>query len=286
MALTKNGDLYVIGQSSYGEFGLGDQESTDVPVKTASNVKEVGYGSATYYIDNNNDLYKTGFNFNGGYTKTFEKVASNVSFVTSGLGFCDIIIDNNNDLYVKNGKFSNGYCGLTSDYDEFTKIASNAKYAFVGGIYKYHGYISYDNELFMYRDEQTGYVKRLDNVISIVGGLYITSNNEIYEYDYFEDAFTKIEVDNFEEVYYAGGSFYKGTDGNYYYFEDYDGHGTQINSEYYLNADDIKEIIYIVNRQKYVYLGTDNKIHLYGPNTQKTLENSVDSLAEILMFVK
>ncbi len=139
--IDNNNDLYGCGDNSVGQQGSGQNDSSAKVLtftKRASNVKTVSCTSdATWYIDNNNDLYGCGANSygqqgsgtsgNSTNVLVFTKRASNVKTVS-----CTYLttwyIDNNNNLYgCGSGMHGHQGSGDTSKVLTFTKRASNVK---------------------------------------------------------------------------------------------------------------------------------------------------------------
>lgn len=159
--LTKDGNLYGCGANAYGQQGdgkSGEGVCVTIFTKRASNVKKAIIGDRTaWYIDNNNDLYGCGNNYNGqqsngesgsgAYVTTFTKRASDVKdFVTDG--YVSWYIDNNDDLYGcgnnQYGAFGNG---TTENVITFTKRAENVRY--IAGSSTMTIIIDNNNDLYM-----------------------------------------------------------------------------------------------------------------------------------------
>lgn len=140
--ITNSGDLYGCGYNKYGEQGSGDTTTVTMFTKRAENVKKIFTTEedglfATWYINNDGDLYGCGYNNKGqqgsGNTTNvtkFTKRAENVKDVKV-FQIRTVYINNNNDLYSCGwngyGPHGTGQWGADNLVKTFTKIASNIK---------------------------------------------------------------------------------------------------------------------------------------------------------------
>lgn len=291
-ALTKSGDLYVVGKSDYGWAGL--KETKDATL-VASNVKDFKSDGDTY-IDNNGDLYVTGLNpIKGGVFKEYEKIGSNIKYTTSG-GLGLMAISNEGDLYAW-GKEQ--YNGIEKKCDTLTKVegASNVKYVVNGLSMTY--YLTESGEFFcknsMTKDK---FEKVFDNVDEIIGSCLKTKDNKIYKFSW-NDKTKKVDIELMENidgiVKLADGSAYATLNGkrvNDAYSWD------QFNDEY---PEDVKELMYYRGGtytgkadRIYIYKNDNNKFAFSIINnetkerTTKEFDNNVNVLNEIynLMYAK
>lgn len=272
IVLTNNNELYVYGDDNYGELGVGDYSSTvSKPTKVASDVVSFyGSGSQTYYIDSKGDLYMAGLRYTGGAVDTFEKVASNAKDVASMIN-CAIMMDKDGNVLAKGPK--NDYCGFTQVYEEFTKVGNNAKDVIVHQ--HSSGYLTNSNELYLKTSNGDSYVKTLENVKEISDTYVLTDNGEVYNIE-FDGAITKLD-DNVKDI---NNSFYMKNDGTIYNVSK-----TKINAE----VSSIDNILYdgvSFSNEIIVYVNKDNKIVLHSNNGDTVVDNSLDSLKQILNFIK
>lgn len=272
IALTNNNELYVYGKDNYGELGVGDSSANiSKPTKVASDVVSFyGSGSQTYYMDSKGDLYMAGIRYTGGEQESFEKVSSNIKEVASAIN-CAIVLDKDGNVLARGPKQK--YCGFTQIYEEFTKVGSNAKDVLV---HQYSSsYLTNSNELYTKTSNGDSYVKTLENVKEISDTYVLIDNGELYQIE-FDGAFSKLD-DNVKDI---NNSFYMKNDGTIYNVSK-----TKINAE----VSSIDSILYdgvSFSNEIIVYVNKDNKIVLHSNNGDTVIDNSLDSLKQILNFIK
>ena len=179
VALTNAGNLYAIGNNSYGNFGIGDRKELKNVEKIASNVKMFSNTAALYYLNNNKELYYSGLKLEGGANRKFEKIASNVKTFTTNNGFCASYIDSDDNVYVKS--IVPKYCAYQKEYKEFTKVAENAKFIFNDDFVS--GYITKNDELYYASTTDDSFIKIMDSVkkVSTDGSHILTNDNKLYK---------------------------------------------------------------------------------------------------------
>ena len=316
IALTANGDLYAIGETSAVE-----EEDYNKVTKISTNVGKYVYIntynviSAIYLIDNNNDLYYVGASYNAGSSSELTKDAENVIDIKAYGNFCGAIINENNEFYLKNSSFTKTYCGIKDTYEDFTKMADNVREVLVN--YDYNGYITNDGELFISTSGKN-YTKRFDNVKDVYDFnmlnqlLILTNDNKLYNYEFNindddNNSKTTLLASNVEEL---GQTYFKTTNGEYNIIfsssqmfllknknEILNAKGKSVYYYSTLDVNDIKKPLYYKSQKieygdkrgtinnKFIYISTDNQIVLMDENGSKKLSSDINNLEEIYQFV-
>lgn len=304
VAQTNKNELYSVGKNGmYSNLALPkDMDSTDKPIKVASNVKKF-YRTSTemVYISNDNDLYKVGLNYRqGGVYREFTKLFSNIKDCYTS-GFVLLLVNQNNSALVDFSKsWVNGtrYYGLTREYN-FEEVAQNVKKVFASQLYFYNGYVSTNNEYYIAIESDVAYQKKLDNVkdISVNGNLILQKDGSLYQLiisDYSNKKgsaqFVKIAsgVDKIGDGYFQGEGYFQKENKTYMVNTNYK---TSTESNRYvaldIDKDNISKLLYISpSKDKYIYLNKDNKLEFYSKDENYTLDYKVSNLKNILDFVQ
>lgn len=282
LALTNSEKLYGIGNVD----GLGSGiERTDIPTLLASNVKTFKDEGGLYYLDNNNTLYRTGWNYEGGILDTFKKTYENVIHFDASMSFCLSIVTEDNQAYIDKN-FGDSYCGLDDGTDGFKKVSDNVNMAISS--YYYHGYIDKNNSLYISKDGKQ-YEKLLENIIDyqivLSGDIYLDNNGNLYLYAFdYETQELKLELllENVEEISYVYG-IVKKEDNHFYKINLYN---NEVKIDIIELDDNIRNILYYYNDDKIIYLNDKEEIVMYYQGEQyKTLDNTVDSIKDMLNFI-
>jgi len=296
IALSTNDKLYGVGKF----YGLGeDKDEFSEPTLIANNVKDFISGQALYYLDNNNDLYRAGLNYNFGVIKEFEKHYENVKQFDTYMGLCLSLTTKDNKYYFTNGK-TKDFCGSKEALKELNQYAEDVKFGF--SAYHFNGYVNNDNELYISTDVNEEYKKAMDDVIDYSASLsfvrVLTANNEVYEVSV--DMTTKEVTKELlgSDVKELEFDYVKKEDNKYYAYIDVDNRIvdsrlnnseiTKTSGYYKFNMDDIKDIYYYTpSITKMVYLNNDNKIVLgfIGKEDIK-IDNKIENIKKILEFMK
>lgn len=220
-------------------------------------------------MDSKGDLYMAGLRYTGGMQDSFEKVGSNAKKVASAIN-CAIVLDKDSNVLAIGPK--NDYCGFTQIYEEFTNVGSNAKDVLVH--YHSSGYLTNSNELYLKTANGDNYVKTLENVKEISDNFVLTNNGEVYQIE-FNGAFTKLD-DNVKDI---NETFYMKNDGSIYNVSK-----KQIKAE----VSSIDDILYDGTHFNdiVIYFNSDNKIVLHSVQGNNVIDNNLDSLKQILNFIK
>jgi alpha-tubulin suppressor-like RCC1 family protein len=163
--LTTEGDVYVMGDNSFGQLGLGTTTSSKVPVKAASGAKAVaaGHGSL-YYLSASGDLYGAGDNLYGqlgvtlagGATSStsFVRIASNVTRMKAGESHL-LYLTTAGDLYAT-GLNSSGQLGIGSQVNRPTPVlvARNVADMAAGAFHSL--YLTNEGILYAFGENETG----------------------------------------------------------------------------------------------------------------------------------
>ena len=136
---TTEGHLYAVGSNSFGQFGIGTTQSSNLPVKVAENVTDFAAGGHhSLYIDSSGNLFSSGINTDGqlgngidsypNRSTTFSKVAESVISVSAGTSFT-IFVKSDNSLHVMGSNLA-GQLGMGFGVEKRhhpTKISVNAQ---------------------------------------------------------------------------------------------------------------------------------------------------------------
>lgn len=294
LALTDKGDLYAIGNNSYGEFGLGNSDEIDYTAKIASDVKKFWTGNyGILYTDSNDDLFHAGLNYkSGGSSETFEKASSNVKDIYSDLVGM-IIIDNDGKIEFTRNHFCDKHYSeavIDTESENNLKSLTNIKYFVLGT--KYNGYVNNDGELYIKTSNDNDYVKILDNVDKYIprisedslGQGFLTKENILY---YYDGSLNQVDMN----VVDAGKNYYKTNDGKYYVLNERYAIDQLVKVEgrtdvELLNIEDVKELLYIsVYYGEICYINTDNKLVMINQDEEKIVDYNVQSIDEIYDFI-
>lgn len=180
VALTKSGDLYAIGDNSYG---WGGKSKLDKSTLLASNVKKF-FSSGDYYIDNDGNLYCGGIKaIEGGTYDHYEKIGENVKdFAGQSLGF--MVVTNDGELLAYGQK---DYSGIGKECKELTKVEGASDVALVRSNISFRYYVTNSNELYAKPLSGTGsFEKILDGVekASESTNFVQTKEGKVYKLDY------------------------------------------------------------------------------------------------------
>lgn len=291
VALSNNGDLYVIGEN---ESGWGNVKETDKVTKVASNVNSFE-DDGMLYIDNDSNLYITGLNvIKGGTYKVYEKLGENIKNVSSG-GLSVVAVSNNGKLYGYGQKDYNGLNKQCSELTEFDNV-SDVKTVYKGISIIY--YITNSGELYAKYDSSDTFDKLLDNVAETNGGsIFKTTDGKYYLLECEESKCNVTEksnvkgyvldyfINNNGEIINKQDSKYIVEDLSLYYPKD-------VKEMIDMGGYGLSGLIY------YIYLNNNNKLTLYTVNykqgnytvklneSSKELDYTIDSLNEIYKLLR
>lgn len=297
VAQTNKNELYSVGKKGmYRNLGLPkDMDSTDKPIKVASNVKKFyRTGTELIYISNDNDLYKVGLNYRqGGVYGEFTKLFSNIKDCYTS-GFVLLLVNQNNSALVDFSKSwvnGNHYYGLTKEYN-FEEVAQNVKKLFASQLYFYNGYVSTNNEYYIAIDSDVEYQKKFDNVkdISKDGSLILQNDGTLYKLiipDYSNKKGSAKFVKIASEVDKVGDGYFQKGNKTYVIKSNYNSSSNESIRYVALDQDNISKLLYIsTSKDKYICLNKDNKLEFYSKDENYTLDYKVSNLKNILDFVQ
>jgi alpha-tubulin suppressor-like RCC1 family protein len=176
--LNENNEIFVIGNNSYGQLGLGDYDNREVYTKLEHNLGKIKNiycgGFHSIILNENNELYVCGFNGSGQLglgdcdnRNVYTKLEHNLGKIKNI--FCgtyhNIILNENNELYVCGyNEFGQLGLGDCDDINVYTKLEHNLgkiKNIYCGA--NHSVIINDNNELYVCGDNQCGQLGLGDN---------------------------------------------------------------------------------------------------------------------------